>query len=45
MPVKHRNKDAWEYLTRDHDVSGRHPPLPADQFLTPEQLVERPLER
>jgi hypothetical protein len=29
MPAKHRNKEAWQYLNRDHDVSGRHPAVPA----------------
>ena len=41
MPAKHRNKDAWQYLHRDHDVDGRHPRLPPnrlgadDDFKTP----------
>lgn len=42
MPGKHRNKDAWQYLHRDHDVAGRHPPVPPnrlgageDDFTTP----------
>jgi hypothetical protein len=42
MPAKHRNKDAWQYLHRDQDITGRFPVLPPnrlgageDDFTTP----------
>lgn len=43
MPAKHRNKEAWQYLNRDHDANGRNPPIPPNRLGSGEDDFTTPL--